>query len=198
MSEVAVVVLAGGQGSRIGGGKPLRMLAGKSLIERALDHARRWSALVAVAVRDSGQAGALQVEEIRDDAGEGPLAGLAAALDFAARHGAGAVLTIPCDMPLLPHDLRSRLEAALSPQFHAALASSGGELHPVCGLWRVGARDQLDSYRAGGRASLRGFAEHVGCVAADWPVARYDPFLNINRMEQLDAADALLSALRSR
>ena len=42
----AVVVLAGGQGSRIGGHKPLRLLSGERLIDRAVRQSRRWSDLV--------------------------------------------------------------------------------------------------------------------------------------------------------
>ena len=56
MSEdVAVVILAGGEGTRIGGGKPLRRLAGERLIDHALRTAHGWSNMVAVAVRDPGQ-----------------------------------------------------------------------------------------------------------------------------------------------
>ena len=47
-----MVILAGGEGSRIGGGKPLMRLAGERLIDRALRTARGWSDLIAVAVRD--------------------------------------------------------------------------------------------------------------------------------------------------
>ena len=43
---IAVVVLAGGQGNRIGGHKPQRMLAGERLIDRAVRQSRRWSDLV--------------------------------------------------------------------------------------------------------------------------------------------------------
>jgi molybdopterin-guanine dinucleotide biosynthesis protein A len=39
--EVSVVVLAGGEGRRIGGAKPLRLLAGERLVDRALHQARK-------------------------------------------------------------------------------------------------------------------------------------------------------------
>ena len=190
--KVAAVMLAGGEGRRIGGGKPLKMLASATLIERAVDQALQWSGTVAVSVREAGQAGTTTVPEIVDEEGEGPLAGLTAALRFADAAGADVVLTIPCDMPLLPPDLRDRLEAALAPGTGAAIASSGGALHPVCGLWRVGAQATLPAYRASGRSSLRGFAAHVGFAAVDWPAEPHDPFLNINRPEELEAAERRL------
>ena len=50
--KIAVVILAGGEGNRIGGAKPLRVLRGKRLIDRAEALARQWSDIIAVAVRE--------------------------------------------------------------------------------------------------------------------------------------------------
>ena len=52
----AVVILAGGVGRRMGGGKPLRRLGG-TLLERAIERARGWSEEVAVAARAAVQVG---------------------------------------------------------------------------------------------------------------------------------------------
>ena len=132
--KIAVVILAGGKGSRIGGQKPLRMLGGKRLIDRAQAQAEQWSKIVAVAVRSIGQVERSALPCIRDvDEIEGPLAGLAAALRFAGVSGCEAVLTIPADMPFLPADLRDRLSARIG-SAAAAVARSGGRLHPVCGV----------------------------------------------------------------
>src|SRR4051812_18101131 len=103
--DTAVVVLAGGEGRRIGGGKPLRLVDGRPLIVHALALARRWSPRVAVAVRDPAQVGDVDAPLVLDDpAHAGPVAGLAAAFGFAAAEGVGLVLTLPCDTPRLPAD----------------------------------------------------------------------------------------------
>ncbi len=193
-----VVVLAGGGGPRMGGGEALRMLAGATMIQRAVRQAAQWSDMVAVSVREGGQAGEFAAPEIVDKEGEGPLAGLAAALRFADAAGLDAVLTIPCDMPLLPPNLLDGLELALTTDLGAAIASSGGALYPVCGLWRAESLERLPAYRASGRSSLKGFAAQIGFAAVEWPVESYDPFLNINRPEELAAAERLLATLRSR
>jgi molybdenum cofactor guanylyltransferase len=194
-ARLAVVVLAGGDGRRMGGSKPLRVLAGRTLIERAVEQARLWSDLVAVSVREKGQAGPVAVPEIFDAEGEGPIAGLAAALRFASDNGAGQLLTIACDMPVLPPNLPDRLTAALTPRRGAVLTSSGGALHPVCALWRTSALAALPAYRASGRSSLKGFAETLGYAVGEWPVEPHDPFLNVNRPEELEAAERLLATL---
>lgn len=191
---IAVVVLAGGEGSRIGGDKPLRPLRGRRLIDRAIESACSWSGVVAVAVRASGRLGDIGLREIVDDPSiEGPLGGLASALRFARDSGCRFVLTIPADMPFLPADLAPRLAAAIG-DAEAAVAGSGGALHPVCALWSVSVLDRLPDYVAAGRRSLRGFAEGVGMRAVEWPVEPFDPFFNINSPADLATAEQLLTS----
>lgn len=191
-ARIAAVVLAGGEGRRIGGGKPLRRLGGLTLLERALDQARRASDAVAVAVRDPAQAPRPEgVEQILDADCDGPVGGLAAALAFARDRGRAAVLTLPCDMPLTPPDLAQRLARGLG-DHGAALAASGGRLHPVCGLWRVEALETLTAWAGTGGRSLKGFAAEAGFVTVDWPVEPFDPFFNVNTPGDLVRAEALL------
>jgi len=190
--NLLVAILAGGEGSRIGGGKPLIRLGSKTLIERAVERARHWSSDIVVALRSPHQLGGLSLPSIIDDSAvEGPLAGLAAALDWGQRHGAQALMTVPCDMPFLPDGLPQLLGAALGDQT-VALASSGGRLHPVCGLWRIDALGAMRAYCATGRRSLRGFAEQVGFAAVDWPAEPVDPFFNINNKADLAEAERLI------
>ncbi len=189
----AVVVLAGGEGRRIAGGKPDRLLGGRSLLDRALEFARGQGGELALAVRSADQVPAgLQV--LTDDPGlPGPLAGVASALGFARSLALPAVLTIPCDAPFLPADLGSRLAAALQDGQGAALARSGGRLHPVCALWRAGIGPELAAYAATGRGALMGLADRVGWSAVDWPAEPIDPFFNVNTAEELRQAEALLA-----
>lgn len=192
--KIATVILAGGAGSRIGGAKPLRTLGGLTLIDRAAARARGWSGQVVAAVRDPSQLGSSDIEHFRDEPSiEGPLAGLAAALRFALHEGFEGVLVIPADMPFLPNDLRDRLERTIGAHV-AAIASSAGRLHPVCGLWRIQAVDRLASYLETGKRSLIGFAEAVDYAVAEWPAMPADPFFNINSAEDLVAAEQRLSA----
>jgi molybdopterin-guanine dinucleotide biosynthesis protein A len=188
-NDIAVVILAGGEGSRLGGAKPLRPFAGERLIDRALQPAAGWSDLVAVAVRDPAQVEPVDVPMIADVPDiEGPLGGLAAALHFGANGGREFVLTIPTDMPFLPNDLLDRLDLAIS-DLGCVLASSGGHVHPVCGLWRTSALDRLDEYLANGRRSLKGFAQMIGCGEVEWSIDPLDPFFNINTADELTRAE---------
>jgi molybdopterin-guanine dinucleotide biosynthesis protein A len=177
----------------MGGAKPQRLLGGAPLLDRVIAKARAWSDSTAVAIRGPEQyvpRGTAVIEDVQDV--EGPLGGLIAALNFAVGRGADAVLVVPADMPLLPSDLRERLEAALS-RSAAALASSGGHLHPVCGIWRTQCAVRVPDYLASGKRSLRGFAAAVGAAAIEWDVEPTDPFFNINTPGDLLAAEQMLS-----
>ena len=183
----AVLILAGGEGSRIGGGKPLRLLGGRTLLARAIEQASRWSDCVAIAARDASQVGESRLTILTDPPGlEGPLGGFASAL----RLDRPAVLTIPCDMPFLPEDLAARLGEAVG-ESGAALAKSRGQVHPVCGFWRREALEQIRDYASSGRRSLIGLAEFIGYTAVEWDG---DPFFNINSPEDLAAAEARLGS----
>ncbi len=187
--DVAVVILAGGKGSRIGGGKPLMRLAGERLIDRALRTARSWSDLIAVAVRKAAQVEWVNAAIITDEPGiGGPLAGLVSALSFAERSDRQFLLTIPADSPFLPSDLLDRLCSEIGDR-NCALASSGGQIHPVCGLWRTNALHRVPTYVAGGRRSLKGFAALVGFREVAWPSEPVDPFFNINTTNELVQAE---------
>ena len=187
-----VLVLAGGEGRRIGGGKPLLRLGGETLIERAVASARRWSDEIRIAVRRGDEIGDVGAPAITDDPDiAGPLGGLVAGLRTARILGRPAVCTLPCDMPFVPIDMHDRLAEAIG-DCSAAVAASGGEIHPVCALWRTRALEELPGYLASGRRSLRGFADRVGFVAVAWDAGNADPFFNINSESDLHEADRRL------
>lgn len=190
MTRVAMaVVLAGGEGRRMGGAKPTRRFGRTTLAAHALELARSYGADVAMAVRDAAQVcGVVDAPLLFDDPGiEGPLAALASALRFAQARGANEVLTLPCDSPYLPPDLGRRLRLALRDGHGVVIAQSRGRLHPVCALWRAEALDALPDYLATGRRSLNGFARAVGLSIVDWGFAHPDPFANANTPGELAA-----------
>ena len=191
--EISIVILAGGRGKRIGGNKPDRLLAGKTLLERAIENAARYSATIAV----SGGSGQFRLpDNIRlliDEADlNGPIAGLAAALTFISDTAATHVMMMPCDTPFLPGNLIERLQAGIGTST-AAIACYNGQMHPACSLWRADAARYLPEYIEQGRRSLIGFAESVGHVAVNWPVGNSDPFFNINTAADLGRAQEILA-----
>lgn len=199
------VVLAGGLARRMGGGdKPLRLLGGRPMLDHALSRlAPQVAALVINANGDPARFAAYGLPVVPDGlpGHPGPLAGILAALDWAAAHRPDLVwvVSVPGDSPFIPHDLVARLHAAaLAAGVPLACARSGGQAHPPVGLWPVALRAGLrDALLAGERKIDRWTARH-GCAHADWPDRPVDPFFNANAPEDLAAAEGLLALLQSR
>ncbi|PKP69460.1 MAG: molybdenum cofactor guanylyltransferase [Alphaproteobacteria bacterium HGW-Alphaproteobacteria-5] len=189
-----IVIAAGGDGARIGGGKPARMLGGLRLIDHAVAWASRHGDAVALAVRpgegDWGTGCPLLFDDHR---GIGPISALASAFAHARAQDRDSVLMIGCDMPFLPADLAIRLSAALGER-GAALPSSGGRVHPAAALWRPDV-PALAAYMGGGGQSLWGFAETVGMIEVAWDADGADPFANINDAAALAAAEARMGGV---
>jgi molybdenum cofactor guanylyltransferase len=191
--KMAIVILAGGPGRRIGGNKPLRLLGGQRLVDRAIAFAAARATHIALSVGHADQLSDLPIERIVDAQPDwGPLAGIASAFAFAARGNADVLLSVPCDSPFLPDDLATRLGAALQPGIGVAVPMSGGTLHVACGLWRVSVRDTLAAYAATGGRSLHGLVERVGFAPVTWPAEPVDPFFNVNSAEDLARAEEML------
>ncbi|OQW61163.1 MAG: hypothetical protein A4S17_02090 [Proteobacteria bacterium HN_bin10] len=187
-----VLVLAGGAGVRIGGAKPERALGGHRLIDHTIQIARRGGRRVAVGLRAAEQVEVDGVRVVLDRPDiEGPLAGLAAGLEWAKEVGADFLFTLPCDAPFLPHDLAERLQMRQRASGAAVvLPASHGRLHPSCGVWRTNVICALRDFLSSRRRSLIGFAEHAGYAVEDWGAPARDPFFNVNTPEDLAQAEA--------
>ncbi|HXA24085.1 MAG TPA: molybdenum cofactor guanylyltransferase MobA [Acetobacteraceae bacterium] len=189
MSETAAVILAGGAARRMGGGdKPLLDLAGTRMIERiaaALDVAQ-----IAISANgDPARFASLKLPVLSDGdfAGEGPLAGVLAGLEWAASQGAETLLTVPGDTPFIPKGLA----AALAPS--PACAASNDRVHHLVALWPVARHGELRRFLSvRGRRDVAYFARGIGMRRIDFPAAKWDPFFNVNTPEDLAAARAIV------
>lgn len=194
---IAIVILAGGKATRMGGGdKPLREIGGRTILARVID--RLSASQVAMAINansDPSRFEGFGLPVLPDAMADypGPLAGILAGLDWAASiQGVEDVLSVPGDCPFIPHDLAERLHAARrSADTPMACAASGGWTHPVIGLWPVSIREALREALAAGERKIDRFTGRLGCASAEWPIANYDPFFNVNTPEELIEAEAL-------
>ena len=195
------LVLAGGLARRMGGGdKPLRTLGGRTLLERAVARLQpQCDRLILNANGDPARFAPLGLPVVPDDVPgfAGPLAGILAALDWAAanRPDLATVVSAAADSPFLPRDLVSRLHAAREASgTPLACAESGGQAHPVNALWPVALREDLRRALVdeGLRKIDRWTARH-GVALATWPTKPVDPFFNANTPEDLAEAERLLA-----
>jgi molybdopterin-guanine dinucleotide biosynthesis protein A len=196
---ILAVVLAGGLARRMGGGdKPLRRLGGRPLLDHVLARIRPQAAAVILnANGDPARFAEYGLPVVPDPLPDhpGPLAGVLAALDWAAaeRPDLPTVLSVPGDSPFLPPDLAARLEVARQAAgVPMACAASGGWTHPPIALWPVALRGELRAALLAGEKKIDRWTARFGCAAAEWPVVPVDPFFNANAPEDLAVAEALL------
>ncbi|MFN4131118.1 MAG: molybdenum cofactor guanylyltransferase MobA, partial [Paracoccaceae bacterium] len=118
----------------------------------------------------------------------GPLAGVLAAMDWAASIGADAVVTVAADTPFFPADLVTRLRSATGPAgFSLAATGTAPDWHPTFGLWPTALRDSLRCDLLAGQRKVIGWALQNGAKPALFD-AKDDPFFNINTPEDLAIA----------
>jgi molybdopterin-guanine dinucleotide biosynthesis protein A len=193
------VILAGGLARRMGGGdKTMRRIAGRPILDHVIERFEpQCAALILNANGDPARFTAYGLPVVADDVPDfaGPLAGVLAALDWCAAHHPGVewVASVAADCPFLPRDLVARLQAdRLAMQADLAVAASGGQSHPVIGLWKVSLRDELrhalvvEQCRKVGRWTAR-----HRLATTQWPATPVDPFFNANTPDDLSDAEAL-------
>jgi len=202
MSRFVGVVLAGGLARRMGGGdKGLIELHGRPILDHVLERlSPQVDRMIINANGDPGRLAAYDLPIVADavEGFAGPLAGVLAGMQWAARNDAEWIVTAATDTPFFPRDLVDRFRQAVAETgADMACAASGGRHHPVFGLWPVALRDDLSRAMTtdGVRKVDLWTARHRIAVAefADQP---YDPFFNVNRPEDVAEAERMVTEHR--
>ena len=198
----AVLVLAGGRATRMGGGDKALLPFGRTTL---LDHvlarmAGQGAPVLLNANGDHARFARFGLPVVPDSVPDhpGPLAGVLAGLEWMLVHTPQTddLVTIPTDCPFLPPDLTLRLLAARAAQgADLACAASAGQMHPVVGLWPVRLAPALRRALTEERLyRIRGWTARFNLAQAEFGLDPVDPFLNVNTPDQLAAAEALLGA----
>jgi len=193
----SAVILAGGRGRRIGGEKASMEFFGKTMVERAVEGARKVAEDVIVVARDGSQAEllremALEVRVVPDLVPNyGPVAGLASGMNCAEGELA---LAIGCDLPFLNPGLLDKLFRLAEGHDAAIPVRKDGVMERLHAVYRA---DPMA--KACNRAIVRGCHRIVSplkdldvkLVPTDW-LRSQDPgllsFFNINTEKDLAEA----------
>ncbi|MXU64013.1 molybdenum cofactor guanylyltransferase MobA [Oceanomicrobium pacificus] len=206
MTGVAGVILAGGAARRMGGGdKGLLALGDRPVLAHVID--RLAPQVKRLALNANGPAerfASFGLPVVADSLPDrpGPLAGVLAGLDWAAAAGFGQIVTAAADTPFLPAHLVDALRMAqVSKGTPIAMAATEGrdadgaprhDRHPTFALWPVALRDDLRAALLGGTRKVIEWSDRHGCAEVVFH-GDADPFFNINRPADLEAARARLA-----
>jgi molybdopterin-guanine dinucleotide biosynthesis protein A len=205
------VVLAGGEGKRMGPGllKPLRRLAGRPMVAHVVERLRpQVMDLVVIANEPAAAFRALGVAVIadppdirraakREGRKLGPLAGILAGMEWAKAHHphAGWILTSPADVPFLPLDLTVRLCGHMHvPEPDVLMVRHGRRREHTIAVWSVKlAGDLRRAVLEEGVRRVDEFARRYTFAELVWP-GRADPFLNVNTPAEFALATRRLAS----
>ncbi len=180
-SDITVVILAGGQGRRMGGqDKGLLEINGHALIAILIDQLTQQINTILINAnrnRERYQAFGYPVVSDHLDNYQGPLAGFACAMKSVSTP---FILTLPCDGPILAVDYVSRFITCQQRTGAAICVADDGErLQPVHALLKVDLLNSLNEFLdSGDRKIDRWYAAH-DFAKTDFS-DRIDMFRNIN------------------
>ncbi len=188
-AHISGLILAGGRGSRMGGlDKGLQRFQGIPLAQHAMNRlAPQVNAVAISANRHLDIYATFGATVLTDDLPDfaGPLAGFATGL---AHCDTPYLMIVPCDAPLFPTDLVTRLAQALcnaNAEMALPLTMSGSQsrLQPVFCLLHRSLAESLETFvRSGGRKVDRWTATRA-CTLVPFDDA--EEFANINTGEEL-------------
>ncbi len=194
--SVTAIILAGGRAVRMGGlDKGLVLFQQKPLVTHVITRLMpQVDEILINANREIETYKRLGYQVLPDEIADfaGPLAGIQLGLKYT-NHD--YVLTAPCDSPLLPLDLTSRLQAALTEHdAEIAIASSDGNTHPVFCLCKKSVLPTLNHYLDHGGRKVSEWQQSLNHIYVDFSDC-VEAFTNLNTQDDLTNFETKLHKL---
>ena len=202
--KITAIILSGGRATRMNGvDKGLVLLQNKPLITHVIERLQpQVDEILINANREIAQYEAFGLPVLKDIGHQdenadfiGPLAGFSLGLQHA-KHD--YVLAVPCDSPLLPHDLAQRLyDGILESLMDISVASSASNTHPVFCLMKKSVLPSLTKYLASGERKVSAWQKSQKYVEVDFSDCTLkdgtSAFTNLNMFEDLRALELKLN-----
>jgi molybdopterin-guanine dinucleotide biosynthesis protein A len=202
--SVVGVILAGGLARRMGGGdKCLLPLAGKTLLQRTIERAQpQVNSLLLNANGNSLRFARTRLPVVPDTYpnNPGPLAGIHAGLRWMQTDNPNAewLASFASDTPFFPTDLVARLfDVVTSQHAQLAVATSNNRAHPIFALWHASLIGKIEQQlQAGDMPRLQDWIKQQKVVEVNFVADAYDPFFNINKPQDLYAAEGFINQIK--
>ena len=184
--QISTIILAGGRATRMGGAdKGLIQLHNQPLIQHVISRLQpQVDEILISANREITHYESFGYKVLQDEnqAFAGPLAGILLGLKHA-KHD--LALAVPCDSPLLPLDLAARLyNGMLESPADIAVASSGGDVHPVFCLMKKSVLPSLLAYIVSGERKVSAWQKSLNYIEVDFS-GNSQAFTNLNTFDDL-------------
>ena len=200
MSEHNILgaILAGGQSKRMGKDKLFLELNNKKLIEHTIDKVKKYlKEVIIITNQDNEFFSKNNLITVKDciKGQLGPLAGILTAMKWAKENltNCSWIATFPCDTPFFPESIiENFIQESKKKESLILCASSHGRKHNIFGLWSLDLYDKLrDDLINSKIRKVQDWTEKNKIKNLEFKFKDYDPFFNINTLDDLKFAKKL-------
>jgi len=200
MSEHNILgaILAGGQSKRMGKDKLFLEINNKKLIEHTIDKVKKYlKEVIIITNQDNEFFSKNNLITVKDciEGQLGPLVGILTAMKWAKENltKCSWIATFPCDTPFFPDRIiKSFIEESKKKESLILCASSHGRKHNIFGLWSLDLYDKLQDDLINSKIrKVQDWTEKNKIKNLEFKFKDYDPFFNINTLDDLKFAKKL-------
>ncbi len=193
-TDIAAVLLAGGQSRRMGRDKALLSVNGIQLVQRISDRLHELTQEVILSASDPSAYSFLRLPSVPDRfRDQGPMAGLHAGMLHTTRP---CVLLVACDLPRVTPALLRCLIRQRHGYDIVIPVTAGDRPHPVCALYRLTCISAIDRNLRAGENRLISLLDEPCLQVRRWHI-REDGFAE-DELSDLDRPEDLEALLRMR
>ena len=198
MSENNILgaILAGGQSKRMGKDKLFLELNNKKLIEHTIDKVKKYlKEVIIVTSQENEFFSKNNLTTVKDciKGQLGPLVGILTAMKWAKENltNCSWIATFPCDTPFFPESIiENFIQESKKKESLILCASSHGRKHNIFGLWSLDLYDKLrDDLINSKIRKVQDWTEKNKIKNLEFKFKDYDPFFNINTLDDLKFAE---------
>jgi molybdopterin-guanine dinucleotide biosynthesis protein A len=188
MSATYGLIFAGGRGERLGGVRKADLRVGGVRLLDRVAHSFGSTTLPLVVAGGSTRDDYVVISDLADSI-SGPLAGLAAAVEYLRADNVteGLIISATVDTPMLPENYAEVMRAAIGTA-PAAYVTWGADFYPPNAIWQLAAIQGLPerARNTDSRLGLKKAHSELGSVAVDWQgQCVFNPFGDIDRFADL-------------
>ena len=191
-------ILAGGKSKRMGQDKIFLNLNNKTLIEHTLNKVKKYFKEIII-ITDKKNEFFIKnnLITVKDciEGQLGPLVGILTAMKWAKENSSkySWIATFPCDTPFFPESIILKfIEESKKKESLILCASSHGRKHNIFGLWSLDLYDKLYDDLVNNKVrKVQDWTKENNIKNLEFQFNDYDPFFNINTIEDLEFAKKL-------
>ena len=193
--KIIFVILAGGESKRFGGGfKTFSQINNKSIFNRILEKLKKNEIEILINANQNHeefQKSKLPIIKDKKEGFLGPLAGIHSSISWCLKEYKDKewIFTVPSDTPFLPENLLDKFCNKLEQNIEILVARSNNKVHPVISMWNVNLLNSLEKELSQKNGKIMTWVEKHNFDFVDFDYKIYDPFFNINTIDDLKKAE---------